>query len=93
MGLKREDMIPLSFSQKQGNQKLSNNSPLKFAHAYNPFKLENSNVSSFLSAISEVAERSPFSPLGLSSHQLTSRVFSLSCSSHQSKEKQFIAGR
>ena len=72
---------------------LSNNSPAKFIHAYSPFKLEISNFSSFLSAVSEVAERSLFSPFGLSSHQLKRSVFPLGRSSHQSKNEQFIGGR
>ena len=65
----------------------------KFTHAYNPFKLENSKVSSFLSTGSEVAEISPFLPFGLSSHQLKRNVFLLGRSSHQSRDEQFIGGR
>ena len=81
------------FSQKEGNQKLSNNSPLKFAHADSPFKLENSNVSSFLSAVSEVAERIPFFSFGLSNQHLKSSLFPLGRSSHQSKDEQLKGGR
>ena len=65
----------------------------KFTHAYNPFKLENSNVSSFLSTGSEVAEISPFFLFGLSRHQLKRNMFPLGLSSHQSIDEQFIGGR
>ena len=91
--IKREDKIYFPFFSKEVYRKLSNNSPLKFIHAYSPFKLENSNVSSFLSAVSEVAERSPFPPFGLSSHQLKRNVFPLGRSSHQNKDEQFIGSR
>ena len=91
--MKTDDIIYFTFLRKKEIKSSRIIPNLKFAHAYNPFRLENSNVSSFLSAVSEFAERSPFFLFGLSSYQLKKNVFSLGSSSHQSTNEQFIGGR
>ena len=67
---KRKFENTLFFSSKGRKLKARNNSPFKFAYPNNPFELKKSNVSSFLSAVSEVAERFPLPLFGLSSHQI-----------------------
>ena len=58
------------FSLKARKSKARNFSPLEFDYTNKPFELDNSNVSCFFSAVSEVAEGSPLPLFGLSSHQI-----------------------